>query len=83
MKYNFLRAACATPSVEVANCEYNTNEIIKNAKAASENGADVVVFPELSITGYTCADLFEQTTLLNSAVLYLEKIVDESKTFFH
>jgi len=78
MKYGFIRAACATPAVTVADCDANTKEILLYARAAAEQNANVVVFPELSITGYTCADLFEQETLLRSAVKSLEQIVAAS-----
>lgn len=79
-KYGFIRTACATPSVTVADCASNAESIITYAKKASENGADVVVFPELCITGYTCGDLFAQQTLLESAKRALCTIVSETAT---
>src|SRR5574344_448068 len=78
MNYGFFRASCATPAVTVADCDANTASIISFAQKASHNGADVVVFPELCVTSYTCADLFEQQTLLTSAVASLETLVNES-----
>ncbi len=59
MKHGFLRVACATPAVTVADCESNAKSIIEGAREASENGAEIIVFPELCITGYTCSDLFQ------------------------
>ena len=79
MRDGFLRVACATPSVTVADCDFNANEIIENAKNAVENGAELVAFPELCITGYTCSDLFLQNALQASAINALEKIAEETK----
>ena len=63
MKDGFLRVACATPKIKVADCASNAKAIISQAKEASENGASLIVFPELCITGYTCSDLFLQRSL--------------------
>ncbi|MBR6913587.1 MAG: NAD(+) synthase [Treponema sp.] len=78
MKHGFLRVACATPSTIVADCESNAAAIIENAKAACKNNAEIVIFPELCITGYTCSDLFLQDTLKTSALVALEKIAEET-----
>ena len=67
MKDGFIRAAAATPRIQVADCVSNTREIIEKAKEMSQAGARILVFPELSITGYTCGDLFWQERLLTSA----------------
>ena len=66
MKDGFLRVAAATPSIRVADCRYNAEQILKEALAVSSDTA-VLVFPELCITGYTCGDLFLQPTLLREA----------------
>lgn len=79
MKYGMIRCACASPNLVVADCNKNAENIIAAAKEAVLNGAAVVVFPELSITGYTCGDLFFQKELQNSAVKNLNKIADETK----
>lgn len=79
MRYGFIRTACATPLVTVADCEANAIAIIENAKKAFENGARIIAFPELCITGYTCSDLFLQDSLQNSAIQSLEKIAEETK----
>ena len=78
MKDGFIRIACVTPEVRVADCIHNGNEIIKAMKEASENGAKIVVFPELCITGYTCGDLFEQETLLQGALDALALIMKQT-----
>jgi len=80
MKHGFLRVACATPAVTVADCESNAKSIIEGAREASENGAEIIVFPELCITGYTCSDLFLQDVLEKAAADALERIAEETKT---
>lgn len=67
-KYGFIRTACVTPSLKVADCSYNAAKIIDGCREAYDAGADVIVFPELCVTGYTCQDLFLQKKLLESAV---------------
>ena len=79
MKDGFLRVASATPHIKVADCTGNAQKIIAMAKEASANGASLVVFPELCITGYTCGDLFLQRALLNSAEENLKVIIDETR----
>lgn len=80
MKYGFVRVASAVPSVKVANCDYNAEHIIGLIKKAEEQAVEIVCFPELCITGYTCADLFESTELLRNAEAALQKILDATKT---
>ena len=79
MNYGFVRVAAAIPKLKVANCEYNTLEIIENAEKACDKGAQFVVFPELAITSYTCADLFLQRTLQNEAINSLKIIIEKTK----
>ena len=74
MNYGFVRAACISPDVTVADCTLNAQNIINKAFEANKKGAKIVVFPELCITSYTCGDLFFQKTLLNQAVEALKKI---------
>ncbi len=76
MKDGFVKVAAVSPSLRVGNTDYNSKEIIKAIKKAQKERVKVLVFPELSITGYTCADLFFQRTLLDSASLALMEIVD-------
>ncbi len=67
MKDGFLRAASCSPAVHIADPEANVNEILSLMGRAVDAGADLAVFPELCVTGYTCADLFHQHTLLDAA----------------
>ena len=64
MKDGFLRVASATPHIKVADCTGNSQKIIAMAKEAAENGASLVVFPELCITGYTCGKRLKTVHLL-------------------
>lgn len=74
--HGFLRVAAAVPRVKVADCEENAHRIISLLDRAEEQGAKVVVFPELSLTGYTCADLFHQRVLIEGACRALQRVVD-------
>lgn len=78
MKYGFVKVACASPRLKVADCEFNAFEIIESAKIAASKGAEIIVFPELSITGYTCGDLFFQRSLQVAAESQLKKIIAET-----
>ena len=78
MKYGFVKVAGATPKIRVADCEFNANQIIAQINEAEKNGASLVVFPELCVTGYTCSDLFLQSALLNAAKDAVKKIVFET-----
>lgn len=78
MKYGFVKTACASPRLKVADCNFNSEQIICAAKDAAKNGASVIVFPELSITGYTCGDLFFQRTLQNASEVQLKRIISET-----
>ena len=81
MKHGFVKIACATPDLKVADCEYNADCIINMIKDAHEAGVMLCSFPELSITGYTCGDLFFQKALLNSAALSLNKIINDTADY--
>jgi NAD+ synthase (glutamine-hydrolysing) len=80
MNYGFVRVAAAIPKLKVANCEYNTSEIIGISKKAYSQGAQFIVFPELAVTAYTCGDLFLQKTLQNEALKGLESILSETRS---
>ncbi|MBQ8861097.1 MAG: NAD(+) synthase [Ruminococcus sp.] len=67
MNYGFVKTACATPTIKVADCSYNSEQIISQISFASQHGASLVVFPELCVTGYTCADMFLHKFLLEQA----------------
>ena len=79
MKYGFIKACAASPSLRVADCPYNAERTIDAMKAAAQNGCQLVVFPELGLTGYTCGDLFLQQPLLDAAEAALQEILEASK----
>ncbi len=68
MRHGFLKVAAATPDVRVAEPAWNAGEICKKLEECWEQGAKIIVFPELCLTGYTCDDLFLQERLLESAL---------------
>ncbi len=74
MKDGFLKVAVCRPEIKLCDCEYNKNAIIEEAKKAVAQGAKLVVFPELCVTGATCGDLFYNDTLLCGA----KKAVEET-----
>ena len=79
MKDGFIKVSAATPDVRVGDCEYNADEIIRMVYEMEEQGAKVMVFPELCITSYSCGDLFWQETLLNEAKVQLMRIAKETE----
>lgn len=79
MRDGFIRTACATPKIKVADCAYNVNEVIKMMDEAYENHVKILVFPELCITAYTCGDLFLQNSLLMAALDGLSLVAEHSK----
>lgn len=78
MRHGFIKTAAVTPKVQVADPEANAQEIIRLAAEAAGNGAKLIVFPELCITGYTCGDLFLQELLLRRAKEELFRIIRET-----
>ena len=58
MEYGFVKVAAATPEIRVADCDFNTENVLELWRQADEQGCQLVVFPELVLTGYTCSDLF-------------------------
>ncbi len=79
MKDGFFRVAAATPEIKVADPVYNRERICELIADGDAQGAGLMVFPELCLTGYTCGDLFLQYPLLRSAQEELLKIVEETK----
>lgn len=80
-RHGFVRVAAAVPRVRVADCDFNADRILALLQQAEEQSVEVVVFPELSLTAYTCADLFQQTTLQTAALAALHRIAES--TDFH
>lgn len=76
MQNGFIKVATAIPSVKVADCSYNVQQIESLIAMAEGKGVEVIVFPELCITGYTCQDLFKQTLLLEQAETSVLMLLD-------
>lgn len=66
MRYGFVKVCAATPKIRVADVNYNVDNIISAINESADNGSQITVFPELSVCGYTCGDLFNQTALLDA-----------------
>ncbi len=71
---DFIRIACAVPPVQVGDVKKNTADICRRIREADAKGCDLVLFPELALTGYTCGDLFLQDTLWNAVKAGLKEI---------
>ncbi len=76
--FNYVKVAAVVPNLQVAHCSYNEEIICTKMREASALGVDVLVFPELSVTGYSCGDLFFQHTLQQSAIDALHRILKQS-----
>ena len=76
MKFGFVNVAAAVPTVKVADVEYNVQQIESLIAQAEESGVEVMVFPELCITGYSCQDLFKEQLLLDHAEDGVVKLLD-------
>ena len=81
MKHGFVKVAVATPQIRVADPAHNAAQIVALARSAAADGAKIIVFPELCLTGYTCGDLFLQRTLLQGALDALQTVAQETKAF--
>lgn len=77
--YGYVRVAAASPRLKVADCDYNTDEILKVIADANKLGVSAIVFPETCITSYTAQDLLHQRILLDEAVNSLERIRNVSE----
>lgn len=78
MNHGFVKVAAAVPNVQVADCFYNITQIEKLMRKAADKGVQIMAFPELSVTGYTCLDLFQQDLLLNSAETALLQLAENT-----
>ena len=67
MKYGYVRVAAAVPKVKVADCRFTANHIEEQIAIAAGKGVEIIAFPELCVTGYTCGDLFAQQILIDEA----------------
>lgn len=75
----WIKAAAASPEIRVADCQYNAAQIQKTMQQAGERGAQLLVLPELCLTGYTCQDLFLQQSLIDQA----KRALSELAAFSH
>ena len=76
---DYLRICVVVPELRVADVEFNTEKIIQAMIEAKKNNSEIVLFPELCISSYSCADLFYQTSLLNACLVSLSKIRNKTK----
>ena len=79
MRDGFIKVAAGTPKIRVADCAYNAQQCIDLICQGAEQGVKVLCLPELCLTGYTCADLFLQDTLLRGAEEALETVLEATK----
>lgn len=80
MNYGFVKVASAIPSLKVADCSYNIQQIESLIIQAEGKGVEIIVFPELCISGYTCGDLFGQQLLLEKCEESLFKLLDFTRS---
>lgn len=80
MEYGFVKVASAVPTVKVADCRHNAGQMAEMIADAANQNVEIIIFPELSITGYTCGDLFAQSVLLEEAEKSLEWLVAETQS---
>ncbi len=78
-KFGYVRVAASVPELKVANVEFNTKEVIKEIKSLDKEGVQIVTFPELCLTGYTCADLFSQDILITKSKEAIKEVIDSTK----
>lgn len=79
MNYGFVKVAAAIPSVKVGDCTYNIEKIESLMAKAEDEGVAVIAFPELCVTGYSCADLFAQDLLLEKAEASLAQLLHNTR----
>lgn len=80
MRHGFIKVAAVTPVIKVADTKHNCMEIKNRMLLAANEGAKIIVFPELCLTAYTCQDLFFQDTLLDAAKESLGELIEASSS---
>ena len=80
MNYGYITVASAIPSVRVADADYNIKQIESLIAQAEGKGAEIIVFPELSVTGYSCQDLFAQQTLLDQTEMKILQLLSPAQS---
>ncbi len=81
--HGFLRVAAAVPELRVADCAFNADHTLKLLIDAERQGANLVVFPEMGLTGYTCHDLYHTLPLQRAAETALAKLIEQAGKHFH
>ena len=81
MDYGFVKVAAATPEIKVADCAYNTEAVLRLWQEAEAQNCQLVAFPELVLTGYTCGDLFLQPVLLDGCLHSIKTLIEASRQF--
>ena len=76
MKHGFISVACGAPKLRLADCHYNAEQTFTMMRDADKRGVKVLVLPEMSLTGYTCGDLFNQSSLIRGAEEALATILE-------
>lgn len=79
MKFGFVKVAAAIPVVKVADCKFNAQQAETQIMVADGKGVQIVIFPELNLTGYSCGDLFSHNLLLEQAEMALMQIVNNTR----
>lgn len=79
MKYGYVKVAAAIPAVKVADCVVNASQTEKQILEADEKGVQIIVFPELNLTAYSCGDLFGQRLLLEQAEMALMQVMNNTR----
>ncbi len=79
MKDGFVKVAAASPVIKVADCDHNAERVIECIRKANEQGVKVLVFPELTLTGVSCWDLFKHRVILDGAEKALLQVVDATE----
>lgn len=80
MKYGYVKIGAGVPEIKVADPQFNVEQIEKLVLKAQTQGVEILVTPELGITGYTCQDLFFQQTLMEEAEVALMKLMDFTRS---
>jgi NAD+ synthase (glutamine-hydrolysing) len=75
MDYGFVRVGAAVPLLKVGDCSFNIEQTEVLIRGASERGVQILCFPELGLTGYTCGDLFHQKVLIEQAEASLNVLI--------
>lgn len=78
-RYGFMRVGASVPEIKISDVEFNVKKIKEMMDEANKNGVEITVFPELSLTGYTCADLFLNEHLLSESLNGLIELKNYSK----